>query len=171
MAESSERVRRHREIRSLVRKLALSSQDDLVEALTRRGHPVTQATLSRDLKELRILRVPTDQGYRYSEAESIDDASNGPTAEARRLQDVAALEVTGIDGNETCVVVRTLTGRAQGVAVWLDGLAIPDVLATIAGDDTILVIPRSIRRNARLRAALSGVLGLKVPKTSMETSK
>jgi transcriptional regulator of arginine metabolism len=163
---SADRVRRHREIRSLVKRRALSSQDELVEALTERGFPVTQATLSRDLKELRILRVPTDQGYRYAEAGASADASGAGrvgepgSSEARRLQDVASLEVTGIDGNETCVVVRTLTGRAQGVAAWLDGLVIPDILATIAGDDTILVVPKSVKRNARLRAALAGVLGL-----------
>jgi transcriptional regulator of arginine metabolism len=152
----SERLRRHREIRSLVREKALSSQEELVGALARRGHPVTQATLSRDLKELRILRVPTDDGYRYAEA-----ASEGRPgeAESRRLRSVASLEITGIDGNETCVVVSTLTGRAQGVAVWLDGLGIPDMLATIAGDDTILVVPRSVARTSRLREALAEVIG------------
>jgi transcriptional regulator of arginine metabolism len=67
--------------------------------------------------------------------------------------------VTGIDGNETCVVVRTLTGRAQGVAVWIDSLGDSDILATVAGDDTILIVPRSTKSTSRLRAALSSTLG------------
>lgn len=156
MSSLPSRVQRHREIRSLVRKESLSSQDELVHALSRRGFPVTQATLSRDLKELRIVRIPGAGGYRYAE-EASPAAPEG--AQARRLKSVAALEITGIDGNETCVVVRTLTGRAQGVAAWLDGLGIPDVLATIAGDDTILVLPRSARRVSRLRAVLAETLG------------
>lgn len=160
MAESPDRARRHRAIRSLVREEALASQEELVQALGRKGFPVTQATLSRDLKELRILRVPMDEGYRYAEAPA-DDAPAAALggSEARRLKNVATLEVTGIDSNETCVIVRTLTGRAQGVAVWLDGLGLSDILATIAGDDTILVVPRSIKRTARLRASLSSLLG------------
>ena len=126
--------------------------------MKRRGFRVTQATLSRDLKEMRILRVPTEAGYRYAEAGST--AAEPPTddAEARHLASVAAAEITGLDSNESCVVVRTLTGRAQGAAVWLDGLALPDVLATLAGDDTILVLPRSARKTARLRAALHSIL-------------
>lgn len=159
MPESSDRVKRHREIRALVKSEDIASQDELARALARRGHPVTQATLSRDLKELRILRMPGDGGYRYAEAPEDGSPAAPDGAEARRMKSVAALEVTGIDGNETCVIVRTLTGRAQGVAVWLDGLGISDILATVAGDDTILVVPRSIKRTGRLKAALTAVLG------------
>lgn len=163
MTVADDRVQRHRAIRTVVRDQPIGSQDDLARALSRQGHPVTQATLSRDLRELRILRVPTEDGYRYAEA-----GASAPQAarrdgvapsEARRMKSVAALEVTGIDSNEACVVVRTLVGRAQGVAVWIDELALKDALATIAGDDTILVVPRSVRRTARLRAALAEALG------------
>jgi transcriptional regulator of arginine metabolism len=93
--------------------------------------------------------------------ESTGDAHGaGSVSEARRLQSVAALEVTGIESNESCVVVRTLTGRAQGVAVWLDQLGLRELLATIAGDDTILALPRSARRTERLKRELADSLGL-----------
>jgi len=158
MGAQVDRVRRHREIRAVIRGEEVASQDELVRALARRGFPITQATLSRDLRELRILRVPGQEGYRYAEAP--DGSEDAPAdSEARHLERVAALEVTGIDANESCVIVRTLTGRAQGVAVFLDGLGHEDLLATVAGDDTILVIPRSVKRTSRLRRHLAAVLG------------
>ena len=164
MTETPEKMRRHRAIRTLLHEESVTSQQDLVRLLARRGFDVTQATLSRDLKELRVVRMPDGEGYRYHEASEaasagdVDAAGEGPAA--RRLRSVAALEVTGIDSNETCVIVRTLTGRAQGVAVWVDGLGLGELLATIAGDDTILVVPRSIKKTARLKARLQSALGL-----------
>jgi transcriptional regulator of arginine metabolism len=68
------------------------------------------------------------------------------------------MEVTSIDSNEIGVVVRTLTGHAPGVAVYLDGLRMPGVLGTIAGDDTILVLPRTVRRTGKLRRELADIL-------------
>ena len=169
MTETREKMRRHRAIRALLHEESVTSQQDLVRLLARRGFDVAQATLSRDLKELRVVRMPDGDGYRYHEAPEASsaastasradvDSSEGPAA--RRLRSVAALEVTGIDSNETCVIVRTLTGRAQGVAVWVDGLGLAELLATIAGDDTILVVPRSIKKTARLKARLQSALGL-----------
>ncbi len=158
MSDSAERLRRQREMRALIRETPIASQAALARAMKRLGFPVTQATLSRDLKEMRILRMPTEGGYRYAEAGGGAPDAPADAAEARRLASVASLEITGIDANESCVIVRTLAGRAPGAAVWLDGLALPDVLATVAGDDTILVLPRSVRRTARLRLALEALL-------------
>ena len=164
MTETQEKMRRHRAIRALLREENVASQQGLVRLLARRGFAVTQATLSRDLKELRVSRVPEGEGYRYHEAVDVapggDPAENGEGVAARRLRSVAALEVTGIDSNETCVIVRTLAGRAPGVALWVDGLALDELLATIAGDDTILVVPSSIKKTARLKARLQTALGL-----------
>jgi transcriptional regulator of arginine metabolism len=158
MTDAAEKVRRHRAIAALVREQAIASQEALARALARRGFPVTQATLSRDLRDLRIARVPVEGGFRYQPAAE-PAAASADAAEARRLGQAAALEVTGIEANEQCVVVRTLAGRAQGIGVWLDGLALPDALATIAGDDTILVLPRSVRHTERLRKTLVGLFG------------
>lgn len=160
MADSAEKVRRHREIRQLVRHEVVESQDALVRALEERGHQVAQSTLSRDLKELRIVRVPTDGGYRYLPQGAVAEPAPDETALTRRLRATAALEVTGVGANETLVVIRTLVGRAQGVAVLLDELELPDVLGTVAGDDTILVVPRSVKRVGRLRRHLAELLGL-----------
>lgn len=157
-AATPDKARRQRAILDVLAEESIGSQDELGRALRRRGHPVTQATLSRDLKDLRVGRVPVEGGYRYAVGAAA--ATPSPAAAAQQLRQVATLEVTGIDANEIGVVVFTLTGRAQGVAVWLDGLKDPDLLGTIAGDDTILVLPRSIKKTARLRANLARVLGL-----------
>jgi transcriptional regulator of arginine metabolism len=161
MPDRSERGRRHRAIRDIVRSTAVSSQDDLVDALAERDVHVTQSTLSRDLRELRITRIPTDAGYRYVDAETATGATPELVpADRERLRSLAPLEVVSIESNETAIVIRTLIGRAQGVAVFLDRAGLDDVLGTIAGDDTILVLPRSIHRTEALRTALTTLFDL-----------
>lgn len=153
-----DKVRRQDALLAVLREQVIHSQEELRRALRQRGFRVTQATLSRDLKELRVPCVPTAQGYRYA----LPEAEDVPAAPAvpGRLQNVAALEVTGVEANEVAIVIRTLTGRAPGVAAWLDGLHLPDVLATLAGDDVILVLPRRIEATSRLQRAIAELLQL-----------
>ncbi len=160
MMDSSAKTRRQRVLVHLIRDETLPNQEALVRALRRRGFGVTQATLSRDLKELRIVRAPTEHGYRYVQAR--DEESGAPAAEpgGARLRSVAAEEVRSIEANEVAVVIRTLIGRAQGVAVYIDGLRLPDTLGTIAGDDTILVLPKSVRRTSKLKKDLAERFGV-----------
>ncbi len=152
------KARRQQAILELVRSQAIASQEDLARALTRRGHRVTQATLSRDLRELRVVRVPVAGGARYLPAgeQPGERAVPGATGLGR----LAPAEVLDVDANESTVIIRTATGRAQGVAVLLDGLDLPEVLATLAGDDTILVVPRSTRLTGALRRRLAHLYGI-----------
>ncbi len=151
-----DKVRRQAALLAVLHGEVIHSQEELRRALRRRGFRVTQATLSRDLKEMRVPCIPTAEGYRYAPPEA--EAAPAPAAAPTRMHNVAAVEVTGSDANEMAVVVRTLTGRAQGVAVWLDGLHLDNVLATIAGDDTILVVPRSVGATPRLKQELAALL-------------
>ncbi len=144
------KARRQQAILELVRSRPVSSQQELARGLEIRGHAVAQSTLSRDLKQLRVLRVPVAGGYRYLPAGEEASAAAAPAA----LRGIAAAEVVAVDGNEVAAIVRTQVGRAQGVAVYLDGLRLPEALATIAGDDTILVLPTSTRKTAALRRRL-----------------
>lgn len=153
------KVRRHEAILAVIGERSIGSQEDLGRALQRKGYQVTQATLSRDLKELRVSRLATEDGYRYAAAG--EGSAAGP--EPRRMRSVTAMEVRGLEANEVAVIVRTLTGRAQGVAVYIDGLRMPDVLATLAGDDTILVLPRSVRRTEKVLGALAEVFETESP--------
>jgi transcriptional regulator of arginine metabolism len=155
-ARAGEPDRRRRAILEVVERRAVASQAELQAALARAGFRVTQATLSRDLKALRVSRVPTAGGYRYAAAGTAGPGPAGP-ADARR----AASDVLAVEGNEVSVVLRTPAGRAQGVGVFLDGLRHRDVLGTLAGDDTVLVLPRSVKRAARLRRALRDLFGVR----------
>jgi transcriptional regulator of arginine metabolism len=152
MNATASRIRRHQLILQLVRSQVISSQDDLAAALGERGFDVTQSTLSRDLRELRVLRVPQRTGYRYLPAG--EEAPAPRRSASLSLSRIAAAEVVGVDANEVCVVLRTQAGRAPGVAAYLDQVGLADVLATVAGDDTVLVIPTAIDRCPELEARL-----------------
>lgn len=160
MAESSDKTRRHRSILKIVRSRPVATQDDLLEALEAKGIEVTQSTLSRDLRDLRVSRMPTEDEYRYLPADASDPEAGLTAAMQDRLRAVSALEATAIEANEVSVVISTLPGRGQGLAHYLDAQHLPDVMGTVAGDDTILVLPRSTRRTGRLRRQLAGLLGL-----------
>jgi transcriptional regulator of arginine metabolism len=129
----------------------VDSQETLTELLRREGYPVTQATLSRDLQRLGIGKAPRPEGgstYVLPEAE----VHAGSTA--THVQDFTrgflSIEFSGAFG-----VMRTLPGHASSVAAALDNLRIPEILGTIAGDDTILVLPRSGVAPARLVKAVA----------------
>ena len=136
---------RHTTILHLLRDRAIASQGDLAEALAEEGYRVTQSTLSRDLKELRVVRLATGDGYRYV------PGAGGEGAPRSRVADGEVLRVAA---NETLVVVRTQIGRASGVAAFLDSRRPPGVLATLAGDDTILVVPTRVEETADLARRL-----------------
>jgi transcriptional regulator of arginine metabolism len=128
---------RHLAIKQIIAQKPIASQEDLCRALREAGFEVTQATLSRDLKELGIARVNTPEGPRYVHHHQ---------SEERRLQSVVSYEVEQIGANEVMVIVRTLPGRAPGVASFIDSLQNPDILGTLAGDDTVLVMPSSTKK-------------------------
>ena len=132
---------RHLALKEIITSRQIGTQDELVRALKQAGFPVTQATLSRDLKELCIARVNGPEGARYSLS---------PESEERRLQPFLAVEIETITHNESLIVVKTLPGRAQGVAEILDSFHHPDILGTLAGDNTIFITPRSTRKIGKL---------------------
>jgi transcriptional regulator of arginine metabolism len=132
-------------VKQIIAEQIIGSQEELCEALHKNGFDITQATLSRDLKELGIARVNTPEGLRYV---------LNPLNEERRLQSFIGYEVEQISANESLVVVKTLPGRAQGVAEIIDSLHNPLILGTIAGDNTIFVTPASVGRTDELTALL-----------------
>lgn len=153
MSRRSTKGQRHAAILRLLRDRPIASQGDLERALGEEGHRATQSTLSRDLKDLRVARQATDRGYRYLPAA---DASGGEIPAAMRS--VAATEVVQVTANETLVVIRTQVGRASGVAAFLDSRRLDGVLATVAGDDTLVVVPTSVERTIELESALRRLL-------------
>lgn len=135
-------------LRKLLSTGAATTQTELCEMLAQRGHRATQSTISRDLKLLGAERRHTDDGtvvYRIP---------------PRPRRGLSPEMVTAIEHNEIAVVIRTEIGRAQAVGLDLDAMGDPDVLGTIAGDDTVLVIPRSIQHTQTLAGRLRRLVGL-----------
>ena len=123
-------------ILSLISKQEIETQNQLLEALQRCGVKTTQATLSRDIKELHLIKTLSAEGkYRYS----------APTAEEQpryddRLRKIFRESVTSYAAAQNLVVLKTLPGLASGAASTLDGMDYPDLVGTLAGDDTVLLV-------------------------------
>jgi len=129
-----DRKRRQEAILSLIRDKAVRNQHQLLEALERSGVSLTQSTLSRELKSLGIGKAPDGRGgYRYVAGAA---AGEGP------LAPVAAF-VVSLESARNFIVVKTPPGNAMGVARAIDEVEWPEIMGTIAGDDTILLIARS----------------------------
>ena len=144
---------RHDTILEIVNARVVSSQEDLRKLLLQRGWDVTQATLSRDLRELRLARVPTPEGARYA-------ITDGSTEESRAALDTLLPQLfLRIDGVSEMLVLRTVPGGAQPIAAALDGEAWSDILGTVGGDDTILIICRSVAARERIMRRLRGMAG------------
>ncbi len=128
---------RHYAIREIISAKPIASQDDLRVELRRRGCVVTQATLSRDMKDLGVVRVTTGEGSRYTLQ---------PAAGTQALRPIVGAEVLAIVANENMIVVRTLPGCANTVGEFIDMQKHDAILGTVAGDNTLLVIPTSQRQ-------------------------
>lgn len=128
---------RQRKIIDIINKQVICTQEELVKALRAEGFKVTQATVSRDIKELGLIKVPHEDGQLYRYALPADTRSPNPIT---RLHKVFRDSVVKVDYSENIIVIRTLTGNAHAVAACLDHSDWEEVLGTVAGDDTILVI-------------------------------
>ncbi len=148
---------RHRAILDIIGAHAVGSQEELRRHLHGRGWDVTQSTLSRDLHELRLARVPTGDGMRYATTGAGAGAAVAdPTAAA--VATLAALLpqlFERVDGVGELVVVHTVPSGAQPIAAALDGARWPDVIGTIGGDDTVLIICRSAEARGRVAERLA----------------
>ncbi len=118
-------------IESIVREVAIDGQEQLLKLLRDKGFSVTQATLSRDFNELKIVKVPDgDGGYRYMPHPQSTPTEPRPTG-------LVSVEVSG-----QMAVLRTRPGYASAMAANIDDARLKDVMGTIAGDDTVLIILR-----------------------------
>lgn len=142
-------------IRRLLREHRVRSQDELVALLGNHDVEVTQATLSRHLRELHIVRRATPDGPVYQE-----DTAALLRAE---LAEVVGREVLTVQHNGQLVVLHTLPGRASGVASWLDHLGWIEVLGTLAGDDTVFVAPGPGIETAHLAQRVREVVAQETP--------
>ena len=143
-------------IREIVTQKHVASQEDLQRSLKREGFKITQATLSRDLAEMGVGRITFEEGPRYTFYEEGRErlTSNG----SDRVRALLSFEVKGIYHNESLIVIKTLSGRAQGVAEQIDSMSSPLILGTLAGDNTIFITPRSTKDISKLVKKLRGFI-------------
>jgi transcriptional regulator of arginine metabolism len=148
------KYQRHSAIRELVSHSLVSNQDELRRKLRRRGFEVTQATLSRDIHELRISKGPG--GYVLPNGNSTAAAvvDDGPPTVSEMIESFGLKVIQAMNQ----VVVRTVMGGAQPVAAALDHESWPEVVGTVAGDDTVLVICPDPRRAGEVESRLRMIL-------------
>jgi transcriptional regulator of arginine metabolism len=135
------KLQRHLKIREIISGQEIETQEELMEQLRQVGYSTTQATISRDVKELHLVKAPTVHGiYKYSFP---DDKKCNPTQKLRRMLKESFVS---IDHSENLILLRTLPGNAHAVAEWIDQLEWTEIMGTIAGDNTILIICRNNKR-------------------------
>lgn len=144
---------RQRAIVELINAHEVASQEDLRRLLEAGGHRVTQATLSRDLRELGIVRAPTSTGPRYVQPDALA-SEDSPSLEALMPQ-----LFESVDGVRELLVLRTSASGAQPIAEAIDAEDWPDVLGTVAGDNTILIVCRSEAARVALADRLQKLAG------------
>lgn len=129
---------RQEKILELIARYEIETQDDLIEKLRHEGFDVTQATASRDIKELKLTKTLTNRGkYRYIRP-TLGNATPGT-----HFSSTLAMSIVSVDYGENIVVVKTYSGMANAVATGIDAAQHSEMLGCVAGDDTILIVAKS----------------------------
>ncbi len=144
------KLKRHAAILRTVREKRIESQDGLREALAAEGISVTQATLSRDIRELGLAKLVDPQGGSFYA--NPNEGSLRPD-----LGQVLPALMVSVEGTGAIIVIKTATGGAPAVAAALDTAGWKEVLGTLAGDDTLLVIARNPKTRQQLEERLSAL--------------
>lgn len=129
---------RHSLILEIIEEKDIETQEELAEELKRRGMKVTQATVSRDIKELRLLKVLADHGgYKYATVERAEKGMND------RFIRILSECIVNVEAVNNLIVVKTLSASANAACEAIDSMKWSEVMGTIAGDNTLLIITRS----------------------------
>ena len=132
------KTKRQDEILNLISSGDIETQEELVDALRSQGYKVTQATVSRDIRELRLIKIAAKGGgFKYAKPERHE------IAVSERLTRILTDSLVNVDSSGNIIVVKTLSGSANVAAEALDNLGWPEILGTIAGDNTIFIVVRN----------------------------
>ncbi|MEI7811069.1 MAG: arginine repressor [Ignavibacteria bacterium] len=130
----SAKLKRQNRIKEILNSKFISNHEDMIKLLFKEDISITQATLSRDFAELGVIRTFTESGPHYT----LNQYESG-----KQIARMIGFEILSVEQNESMVVIRTLAGRAQGVAHYIDRINEPEIIGTVGGDDTVLIIPNS----------------------------
>ena len=145
---------RHTRILEIISDHVIETQDDLIEKLKESGYPVTQATVSRDIKQLGLIKTATkDGGYKYTAAR------NESSSNENKLKNIMRETIVNAQDAQNLIVVKTFSGMANAAAAALDALAEEAVIGSIAGDDTIFIVVRNNEDAAEFTNYIREIIG------------
>ena len=148
------KFKRQAAILDIITSNEIKTQEELSAHLRDRGYNATQATISRDIKELRLIKVASHSGgYQYSTPEQSSSATH-----MSRLKNIFRECVVKVDRAQNLVVLKTLVGMANAAAAAIDAMKIRDIVGTLAGDDNILVILRTNEEAEKFCEMVAGML-------------
>ena len=128
--------KRHTAILELIEKYEIETQEELVELLNNEGYNVTQATVSRDIKSLRLIKTVGSNGlYKYSKSEEKNKRASH--------HNIIFQSAISVDYAQNIVIIKTNSGMAQGTAAVIDSMNLSEIMGTIAGDDTIMCVVKT----------------------------
>jgi len=146
-------------IRNIIREYAVENQEELLNLLKSKGFEVTQATLSRDMKQLKIIKSPNVEGNYIYTLSKENNYANIPDQEKTKEQTPYGFATIEFSGQ--LAVMKTRPGYASAIASDIDAKAQHEIMGTIAGDDTILIIPRERVTKKEIIDVLSGFIQIK----------
>lgn len=143
---------RQGEIMSLINDSEIETQEELLDCLRQKGYKVTQATISRDIRELGLVKVVGTGGrYKYAMPRREDDSVN------MKFRTLLTETVEKVDCAGNIAVVKTYSGMAQGVAAAIDSMGREDIVGSVAGDDTIIIVMRTAEAAEKFADDLYGI--------------
>jgi transcriptional regulator of arginine metabolism len=142
------RAKRLNIIKEIINNGEISSQNELMEELKKRGYSVTQSTISRDLDYLRVVKI---RNYMQKEYYAIENrAYEGKGFDPEKLKSKFRQSVTSVKKAGSIIVIKTFPGEAQGTAAIIDGMNFMEILGTVAGDDTIICVLDSLKNAEKI---------------------
>ena len=145
---------RHMAILSIIKQQDVQTQSELADILNKSGMDVTQATVSRDIKELRLIKVLSHDGiYKYASGKT-----DNPSDVEGRLSAVFANSVVSVENSSNIIVIKTLAGMASAAASAIDAMKYNEILGCIAGDDTIFVVADSKKDTDKISSRLRAMM-------------
>ncbi len=147
------KTERQNEIIDLITRYEIETQEDMINRLRAAGFDVTQATVSRDIRELGLTKVLTGHGtYRYVKNHSRQHAANV------KLNSAVVDSIVSVDYSQNIIVLKTYPGLAMAVASGIDALNMPDILGSIGGDDTIMIVVRDVESAGEISEKIKELL-------------
>ncbi len=143
---------RHEKIAELIEEYEIETQEELADKLREAGFPVTQATISRDIRQMQLYKVPAENGRQKYALIRQEEELDGKYS--RILRD----GFVSMDMAQNILVLRTVSGMAMAVAAAVDAMRFPEVVGCIAGDDTIMVAVRSVEETKALMRKIEDLI-------------